>query len=278
MSKVILITGCSSGIGLATSILLAEKGNKVYATMRNLDKKDKLENEAKNKNVNVNILQLDVTDENSVKSAVNEIKEKEGKIDVLVNNAGYGMISPVEYADMRKVKKLFEVNFFGLIRVTQACLPIMRKQSSGHIINISSIAGVRGLIGLDLYCASKFAVEGLSESMAPALKTMGINISLIEPGPVNTEFLNSEGRGSDLKEDNPYSKVLEKMTANRMERYKTIGQSSEDIAIVINEAITAEKPHLRYPTSDSVREKISTQRKDPTGDSFIKDVFEQLKL
>ena len=225
MSKVVLITGCSSGIGLATAVLLSEKGNKVYATMRNLDKKGNLENKAKQKNVNVNILQLDVIDDDSVKKAVKEIIEKEGKIDVLINNAGYGMISPVEYADMRKVKELFDVNFFGLIRVTQACLPIMRKQSSGHIINISSIAGVRGLIGLDLYCASKFAVEGLSESMAPALKTMGINLSLIEPGPVDTEFLNSEEIAN--VNESQYKELLDKMSENRMERYKT-GQTAEE--------------------------------------------------
>ncbi len=270
MPKVVLITGCSSGIGLATAVLLAKNNNKVYATMRDLSKKKNLENEAKKNNVNVNILELDVTKEDTIKNAVNAVIKKEGKIDVLINNAGYGLLGPLETVSMEKAREQFEANFFGLIRVTKEILPYMRKQKSGHIINMSSIAGVRGFVGMDLYCASKFAVEGLSESMAPLLSTLGIKISIIEPGPVGTEFLSTLNKDYEIKEDD-YKKIMEKMIANRAERFKT-AQPPEEIAEIINKAITAENPNLRYQTSEWVRETVKDERNDLTGNTYLENV------
>ncbi len=277
MSKIVLITGSNSGIGLATAVLLAEKGYKVYATMRNLDKKQNLENKAREKNVNVNILQLDVTDDASVKNAVNEVMEKERRIDVLVNNAGYGLMGPMETISIDKIKKQFEVNFFGLIRITQAVLPQMRKQNSGHIINLSSIAGVRGITAADLYCASKFAVEGLTESMQVSMEGFGIKVSMIEPGPVDTGFIAGQDFGDRFTGENPYEDLFAKIAANREKRFAA-AQKPEEIAQVILEAVTTEKPHLRYPTNDKVKAWTSKEKVDPYGDVYNKEIKEFLGL
>jgi len=276
MSKVVLITGCSSGIGLATAVFLAKKGNKVHATMRTLDNKDKLVAEAEKEGVKVELLQLDVTDDNSVKKAVAGVIKKEGRIDVLVNNAGYGLMGPAESVAMEQAKAEFEVNFFGLLRVTQAVLPYMRTQKSGHIVNISSIAGLKAMPASDLYNASKFAVEGLSEAMAPTLAMMGIKMSLIEPGPVMTKFHKVSMKfGEKLKDVKLYKEVNEKMIANRDERCKT-AQTAEEIAAIIYKAITSKKPHLRYQTSEWVRNAAGEKLKELTGDSLVKRYVDML--
>ena len=277
MSKVVLITGSNSGIGLATAVLLAEKGYNVYASMRNLGKKENLESKAKEKNANVNVLQLDVTDDNSVKNAVDSVIEKEERIDVLINNAGYGLMGPVEAISIDKIKKQFEVNFFGLVRVTQAVLPQMRKQNSGHIINLSSIAGVRGITAADLYCASKFAVEGLTESMQVSMEGFGIKVSMIEPGPVDTGFIAGQDFGDGFTGDNPYGNLFFKIAKNREKRFAA-AQKPEEIAQIILEAVTAEKPHLRYPTNDKVKAWTSKEKVDPYGDSYNKEIKEFLGL
>ena len=154
MSKVVLITGCSSGIGLATAVFLSKKGSRVYASVRDFGKKDNLVAAAEKENASVEILQLDVTDDESVTKAVEQVIAKEGRIDVLINNAGYGLMGPAETVTIEQAKDEFEVNFFGLLRVTQAVLPCMRKQKSGHIINVSSIAGIKAMPTSDLYNAA----------------------------------------------------------------------------------------------------------------------------
>ncbi|MEK6909960.1 MAG: SDR family NAD(P)-dependent oxidoreductase, partial [Candidatus Aenigmatarchaeota archaeon] len=145
MNNVILITGCSSGIGLATAVLLAKNNYKVYATMRDLSRKEKLEEASKQSNANLEIKQLDVTDDISVRNAVKQIIEKEGRIDVLVNNAAYGLRGTIENVTISEVQQQFDTNVFGVIRVCQEVLPHMRKQNSGHVINISSVAAARSL-------------------------------------------------------------------------------------------------------------------------------------
>ncbi|MBI2663810.1 SDR family oxidoreductase [Candidatus Woesearchaeota archaeon] len=276
MSKVILITGCSSGIGLATAIFLAKQGNKVYASMRDLNRKGSLMAEAANAGVSVELLQLDVTDDNSVKKAAAQIIEKEGRIDVLINNSGYGLMGAAESVTIEEAKAEFEVNFFGLLRVTQAVLPHMRKQKSGHIINISSIAGIKAMPASDLYNASKFAVEGLTEAMAPTLRLLGIKTSLIEPGPVATKFVPSIRFGSRQAGKAEYAGAMEKMSASRRERFSS-AQKPEEIAAIINEAITAKKPHLRYQTSDWVKNAAKDKLAELTGDSIVDSYMDTLK-
>lgn len=275
MGKVILITGCSSGIGLAAAVHLAGHGEKVYATMRNLKGKDRLMEEASKQKADVHLMQLDVTDESSVNDAVREITEKEGRIDVLINNAGYGLMGPAETVEMEQAKAEFEVNFFGLLRVTQAVLPQMRKQKSGLIINVSSIAGLRAMPTSDLYNASKFAVEGLTEAMAPVMKLLGIRMSLIEPGPVATDF-NDRSMKWGSREIEDYARIKEKVVENRGRMFRNAQHVSE-IAKLVHEVISSEEPHLRYQTSDWVRESASAKYSDLDGDKLVEEQVERLK-
>tara|TARA_Y100000310_G_C20165158_1_gene571015 strand:- start:101 stop:562 length:462 start_codon:yes stop_codon:yes gene_type:complete len=153
----------------------------------------------------------------------------------------------------------------------------MRKQNSGHIINLSSIAGVRGITAADLYCASKFAVEGLTESMQVSMEGFGIKVSMIEPGPVDTGFIAGQDFGDGFTGDNPYGNLFFKIAKNREKRFAA-AQKPEEIAQIILEAVTAEKPHLRYPTNDKVKAWTSKEKVDPYGDSYNKEIKEFLGL
>lgn len=258
MEKVILITGTSSGIGLETAIMLAEQGHKVYATMRDLNKKSSLENEAQNRNAKLHVLQLDVQNEKSIQACVDEIIAKEQKIDVLINNAGAGFIKPMEQASMEEIQQVMNVNFYGPIRCSKAVMPYMRKQKSGHIINVSSVGGIVGSPVNEIYCAAKFALEGLTESLATYLEPyFGINVSLIEPGGTITEFGNSlteyfESTGGILNDD--YKPLMEDYMAYRStftEEFKEKAfQKPADIASVIIRCMNDPNPKVRYLTSE----------------------------
>ena len=186
--KVAVITGSSSGIGFETSLLLARKGFYTYATMRNLNKSQKINDIAQNENLPLKVLQLDVTDDKSVKDAFRQVQDEKARIDVLVNNAGYDVMGAVEDLSIDEFKSQFETNFFGVIRVTKEVIPIMRNQGGGNIINISSVGGRIGIPLNTAYISSKFALEGLSESMRYELEQFGIDVILIEPGAVKSNF------------------------------------------------------------------------------------------
>jgi NAD(P)-dependent dehydrogenase (short-subunit alcohol dehydrogenase family) len=188
--KVAVITGSSSGIGLESALILARNGYTTYATMRSPDKDTSIKAAVQNEGLPIRVIPLDVTDDSSVNNAVDQIISEVGRIDVLVNNAGYGLNGALEDLSMEEIKSQFETNFFGLIRVTQLVLPTMRKQRSGRIINLSSGAGLFGLPGFSAYASTKFAVEGLSESMAYELEPFGIKVILIEPGDIKTNAAN----------------------------------------------------------------------------------------
>lgn len=185
-NKVVLITGTSTGLGLKTSVLLAQKGYKVYATMRNPEKRSELEKEIKEQNVSLAIKQLDVSDPGSIQKCIAEIFEGEGKIDILINNAGAGFLRASEHTSEKELLHVTDVNYLGVVRCTNAVLSIMRKQKSGHVINISSVGGLVGQPFNELYCAAKFAVEGYTEALATYLTPFfGIKFTIVEPG----EFL-----------------------------------------------------------------------------------------
>ena len=164
--KVAIVTGSSSGIGYETALILARNGFRTYATMRNLEKAKDISDVAKKEKLPLHVIKLDVTDEKSTSDAIKTIKSDAGRIDVLVNNAGYGLVGSLEDLSMSEIKAQYETNVFGLIRVTQAVLPIMREQKSGIIVNISSIGGKMAMPLSSPYIGTKFAVEGLSESIA----------------------------------------------------------------------------------------------------------------
>ena len=180
VKKVVLITGGSSGIGYESSIMFAKNGYKVYTAARRLEKMESL------KEYGITPIYLDVTDDEVCKSCVDEIINKEGKIDILINNAGYGSLGPIEMVDLEEAKKQLDVNVYGIVRITKLVVPYMRKQKSGRIINISSAAGrVTTYLG-GWYHVSKYAVEALSDSLRMELKDFGIDVVIIEPGAIES--------------------------------------------------------------------------------------------
>src|SRR6476659_10337241 len=246
--KVAVVTGSSSGIGYETSLLLAKNGYHTYASMRHLDKSSRIKETAKKDNLPVEVLQLDVADDKSVKDAISEISNKQGRIDVLVNNAGYDVTGAVEELSMDEIKAQFETNFFGAVRVMKAVLPIMRKQKSGVIVHTSSIGGLIGVPLNSAYVGSKFALEGFSESMKYELEGFGIRVILIEPGAVKTNYLdNAKQAQMAMNPDSPYAEFSKKISAGVKERFKEASSSSPyQVAEVILSAIKSEKPNTRY--------------------------------
>ena len=243
---VVLITGTSSGIGLATALQFARSGNKVYATMRNPDTgAGALKAAAAAEGLKLNIAQLDVTDPLSVERAVDAILVAEGRIDVLVNNAGIGPLSVVERTTDAGAHELFETNFFGALRMMRAVLPGMREQRSGTIVNISSVAGKVAAMGSGLYAASKHALEALSESVALETRPFGIRVAIIEPGFFKTPIIDKAMGGLHLDEASPYA-VAESRVAAIYGQGGTIGGEPEAVAQIIENAVTTKEPKLRY--------------------------------
>jgi NAD(P)-dependent dehydrogenase (short-subunit alcohol dehydrogenase family) len=260
--SVAVVTGSSSGIGLAASLALARNGYLTYATMRNLAKQDSIQSVAEKEHLPVRTVQLDVTDENSVKNAIQSILSESGRIDLLVNNAGYGMTGAFEDIGMDEIKSLYETNVFGVIRVTQAVLPIMRKQGSGRIINISSGAGRIGYPGGSAYVSSKFALEGLSESMAFEVEQFGIKTVLVEPGFIRTNFAENIVTAKKAQDPNsPYSQTMMQMKSSSHRRRMIENAPDADlVASVIVEAATAKEPNLRYLAGKDVQQMVAAKK------------------
>jgi short-subunit dehydrogenase len=187
--KVAVVTGSSTGIGYETSLALANNGYFTYATVRDIQKSKEIERIAHVKNIPLKIIEMNVDNDNSVKDTIEKITSEYGRIDILVNNAGYGLFGALEDLEMNEIKKQFETNVFGIMRVIKNVLPAMRLQRTGIIVNISSISGLAGIPSQSAYAGTKFAVEGLSESLSYELEPFGIKIVLVEPGVINTEFV-----------------------------------------------------------------------------------------
>ncbi|HZD83066.1 MAG TPA: SDR family oxidoreductase [Nitrososphaeraceae archaeon] len=276
---VAVVTGTSSGIGFETSLLLAKKGFVTYATMRNLGKSNKIIELKQKEKLPLEVLKLDVTDDKSVKEAIEKIASEEGTIEVLVNNAGYGLLGPLEELSIQEFKEQFEANVFGVIRVTQSVLPIIRKQRHGTIVNISSVAGRIGFPLTPAYVSSKFALEGLSESMAYELEPFGINVILVEPGVIKTNFDNNLKIGKNVStttndHSSPYTDITEKRIAAFKPRFKN-GSSPIEVAKVILNAITSRDvpPELRYLVGDDAF-KLMEIRKNKSDKEFRRLVME----
>lgn len=189
MKGIALVTGSSTGIGFETSIALARNGIYTFATMRDLQKKDTIERIADKENLPLSVIEMDVNDEDSVKRTVIKIIDEKKRIDILVNNAGYGLFGALEDISLNEIREQFETNCFGAIRVMKQVIPTMRRQRRGIIINVTSVAGLVGIPGECVYSSSKFALEGLSESISYELQPYGIKVILIEPGVINTNFV-----------------------------------------------------------------------------------------
>jgi len=277
--KVALVTGTSSGIGLSTAVQLAQHGYAVIATMRDTSKAEALEARAKEAGVNIDIHALEVQDDASVTECVEYILKTYGHIDLLVNNAGAGYFGTMEQTTMQELRRTMEVNFFGVWRVTQAVFPLMRLAHSGRIVTVTSVGGLIGQPFNDAYCAAKFAVEGYMESLVPVARHLGVDIVLIEPGPVNTNFVASvvaqlPQSSQELQE--VYNPMVQAYMGGSQERFATIGQTPDQVAGVIIEASTAEKPHFRYPTSPVMQGFIGQKFVDTTGDKLVEYFVAQL--
>ena len=244
--KVVIVTGSSSGIGLESALLLARNGYVTYATMRSPEKDTTIKTAAQKEGLPVMAVQLDVNDDNSVKNAVDHIISEAGRIDVLVNNAGYSLGGALEDLSMEEIKSQYDTNLFGLIRVTQAVLPTMRRQRSGRILNISSGSGIFGFPGISAYVSTKFAVEGLSESIAYELEPFGIKVILIEPGFIKTNFAHAMVVAKKAQDPaSPYSELIQRIMASASELAKN-ASSAELVANIILDAASNPNPRLRY--------------------------------
>jgi NAD(P)-dependent dehydrogenase (short-subunit alcohol dehydrogenase family) len=246
--NVALVTGSSSGIGFETSLLLARTGFHTYASMRNLEKSKNITEIANTEKLPLQVVQLDVNDDRSVKDAIDKMVAEKDRIDVLVNNAGYGLFGSLEDISIEEVKAQFETNFFGVIRVTQQVLPVMRKQNGGGtIVNVSSVGGRIGVPVLSAYQSTKFALEGLSESMSYELEPFGIRVVIIEPGFIRTNIINSSisaKKALDLK--SPYFSLMQKVENHFKSMMENASSPPEEVARVILQALTSEDPQLRY--------------------------------
>ena len=274
--KVAIVTGSSSGIGYETALILARNGFRTYASMRNLEKGKTISDIAAKEELELHTVKLDVTDERSVTDAIKTIKADAGRIDVLVNNAGYGLAGSLEDLSMSEIKAQYETNVFGLIRVTQAVLPTMREQKSGIIVNISSIGGKVAIPLQSPYHSTKFAVEGLSESIAYDLEPFGIKVVIIEPGAIKTNFETGMVVAKNTQNPNsPYYNAMQKLQSSINSHFKN-GTTPSKVAEVILNAITTPNPNLRYTVGEDAA-MIAQKRKDLPDLEFQKLVLEFFK-
>lgn len=249
MQKVALVTGSSSGIGFETALALAREGYHTYASMRDVKKSKPLLDEAKKENLPVSVIALDVDKPESVKSAISQIMAEKQRIDVLVNNAGYGLFGCLEDLSIDEIKEQFETNFFSIIRMIQEVAPIMRAQKAGTIVNVSSVAGRIAFPGTPAYISSKFALEGLSESMRYELSPFGINTIIIEPGAIKTNFFVALRMPKNAKPDSPYKDLTDKVV-NGIKMMAEMGTPPKEVADVIVKALKEKNPLPRYPVGN----------------------------
>ena len=271
MKKTVLITGTSTGFGKLTAKKFQQAGWNVIATMRSPETETEL-----NQLENVLVNRLDVTDSNSIATSVAEGLDKFGKIDVLINNAGFGIFGPMEAAQEEQFRKQMEVNYFGLIKVTQAVLPHFRKNKAGIIINYSSIGGRVTFPYVSMYHATKFAVEGLTESLQYELNPLGIQLKLIEPGAFNTDFATRSMDWVQVENDSEYKPQLDTFIEN-MQSMLNAGQDPQDVADKTFEAATDNTENLRYPVGADA-EQLLGARSQMDDVSFKSMITQQMGL
>jgi len=279
--RVVLITGCSTGVGLELAVLLGKSPElyKVYASMRDLKKAEELNKRIAEAKVAVEIVRLDVVDLKSVQTAVDEVTQKEGRIDILINNAGFGHVFTIEQSSHEEIRNVFEGNFFGVVNMTKAVITGMRERKAGHIINVSSVGGLVGQPFNEIYCAAKFAVEGLTESMATLMVDFGVHCSVVEPAGITTAFASSimstVTASGGVKQD-AYAQHLGVYWSNRSDpnfvlaKRQTGLEVAEVIAQCAADSAGGAKPHLRYVTSETARNFCAIRLgDDTTGDKAV---------
>ncbi|SNQ45080.1 SDR family oxidoreductase [Cellulophaga lytica] len=281
MKKNVLITGTSTGVGLETAILFAKNGYKVYATMRNLSKSEALKHKIEKDKLDIEILELDVTKQETITKTVEYIISKDKKIDILINNAGAGFAKTTEQATVKEIEWVTNVNYLGVVFTTKTVLPYMRKQKAGHIITLSSVGGLVGQPFNELYCGAKFAVEGFIEGLATYVgPSFNIKFSVIEPGGIATEFMKSaisntavNGQFATGEYEPIFAKYLEGNQRRANEEAENTYQTPLEVATVIANVTEDENPPLRIRTSAWAEDftKLKT-----IGDPDGKKVIEQI--
>lgn len=252
MHQVALITGCSSGIGYETALMLARNGYHTFATMRNVKKSNSILKTSEEENLPLKVLELDVNDVRSIERAISQVKNEAKRIDILINNAGYGLVGFFEDLSLDEIRNQFETNFFGVLNITKKVIPIMRSQKSGIIINISSGAGQVGFPGISAYVSTKFAVEGFSESLTYELSPFGIKVIIIEPGVIKTNFFNNcTISEQSAKNGSPYSSSVNKLQKDidMMQEHAT---SPTEVAKMILQVLRTDEPKQRYIVGNDV--------------------------
>ena len=238
--QIVLVTGASSGIGKAIAEDLAKQGYYVFASARSMDKLEAM------RSSNIEPLQLDVTDPQAIQAAVEHIQSSKGRIDVLVNNAGYGIYGTVEGLTTEQVRRAFDVNVFGLGQITQAVIPLMREQNSGTIINMSSVVGKVSTPVLGWYAASKHAVEGLTDALRLEVKSFGIKVVLIEPGSINTGFEDIAMATLEKSNDPAVYQDLRAGFSRLIRRGFVSAPGPEAVVKEVNKALSSNHPKARY--------------------------------
>ena len=249
----VLITGASSGIGKATALYLAERGYTVIATSRVASRLDDLQSEARRSGASVIGVELDINSEDSVAFIVPELIERHGAIDALVNNAGFGLWGPVEVLSSAELKSQFETNFFAAVRMIQAVLPAMIEQRRGAIVNISSVLGRMGTPFNGAYVSSKFALEGISESLKTEVQPFGVRVAMVEPGLFRTNFPDNSVRGEAADDErSAYSPYIRKQSENH-DLFELLGGDPVRVAKVVHKVITSPSPNFRNPVGLDAR-------------------------
>ena len=245
MGKTCIVTGANSGIGRSTAITLAKNDYTVFATMRSLERGEKLREIAQELNLVIKAVELDVSDTDSVNQGINEILNQTDQIDILINNAGVGSNAVIEDVDIESDKSVFETNFWGVVRCIQAVLPTMRQQKSGHIIQVSSIAGRVGLPAQPIYSASKWALEGLSENLAHDLSSFGVRVSIIEPGVTRTAIL---GKNNTVPQNDDFENIYARMLDMYMQGIEA-NIRPEIVSETILQCVESSSKQLRWPVA-----------------------------
>ena len=248
-APVVLITGCSTGIGRATALLLAKKGWRVFASARRLETVNDLASD------HITSLRLDVTDESSMASAVQDVLAQAGRIDALINNAGYAQAGPMEELSMNEVRRQFETNTFGALRMAQLVLPTMRAQGTGRIVNVSTMGGRLVIPFIGSYNASKFALEAMSDALRMETRPFGVRVILVEPGGVHTNFnaaANQNAQQHTTNTNSPYYRFLVPFT-RFIGQIEGMSSSPEAVAKIILRALTTRNPRARYVATPDAR-------------------------
>lgn len=249
----VLITGASAGIGRATALYLAERGYNVIATSRDASRLSGLHEDAAKRGASVTGVELDINSENGVSRVVPELVGQHGAIDVLVNNAGFGLWGPVELLSDAELKSQFETNLFAAVRMMQAVLPAMIEQRNGTIINISSVLGRIGTPFNGAYVSSKFALEGVSESLKIEVEPFGVRVAMVQPGLFRTDFSDNSVRGEAIDgEDIAYAPLMRQYRGNH-DIFQNLGGNPVRVAKVVHKIITSPSPSFRYPVGIDAR-------------------------